>query len=234
MLGTILAIETSNPSAVAGGPDAAGGPGVAVATITADGLLNLRTEPLAATRRHDDDLIPAIDRLFRAANLRPKDLQAVAVSVGPGGYTALRVAIATAKLICESLAIPAIAVPSALVVARRFRNPGPFAVALSSKDRSTYVRTFDSPTSPRDEGRIIVASDVASLGAPTLVADSFLPVDVREAAVALGITIVPPEFDPAACLEVASTIEGIDPAALDAIYPRPPEAVTKWKELHGG
>ena len=51
---------------------------------------------------------PAIQHLLRYANCTLQDLQAVAVTEGPGSYTGLRVAMSTAKGLCYALRIPLI------------------------------------------------------------------------------------------------------------------------------
>jgi tRNA A37 threonylcarbamoyladenosine modification protein TsaB len=63
--------------------------------------------------------MPAIDRLFRRLGLTPESLRGgpVAVSIGPGGFTGLRIAVSTAKMLAETLGVKIIAVPSALVAA---------------------------------------------------------------------------------------------------------------------
>ena len=51
-----------------------------------DGAGNVHVELLKASARHDDELMPAIERLVEKAGLTPRDLEAVGVSIGPGGY----------------------------------------------------------------------------------------------------------------------------------------------------
>ena len=84
----LLAIETSQRRG-----------GVAVRDAAGDA----HTEALAARRVHDVDLIAAVDRLFARLGLEPSDLGVVGVSVGPGGFTGLRIAVSTAKMFAESL-----------------------------------------------------------------------------------------------------------------------------------
>jgi tRNA threonylcarbamoyladenosine biosynthesis protein TsaB len=48
-------------------------------------------------RRHGRDLIPRIGALLKEAGLRARDLQGVAVGLGPGSYTGLRVGVTAAK-----------------------------------------------------------------------------------------------------------------------------------------
>lgn len=173
----------------------------------------------------------AIDRLSRRLHLIPKDLGRIAVSIGPGGYTALRIAIATAKMLCESLRAGCIAIETASIVAHRAQVPGPFAVMLASKDDTAFATVFESPSHPREPGRLVTSLD--GIDIKTLVADRFLPSSIAREATARGILIVPPRFDAAACLELSFNAAPIDPLAVAPLYPREPEAVTKWRRLRG-
>lgn len=232
-LPVIVAIETSNPSANQAGTGSSGA-GVALGVLRDVRVADLLgVEPLHEERAHDDDLVPAIDRLARRVGITPDRITLVAVSVGPGGFTALRIAVAAAKMIAEATGARCIAVPSAHVVARRVEHPGrPFAVALASKNDSAFVTRFDEPARPRAPGSLLTEPDMRSLGVDLLVADRFFPEHIRQACAALGIAVVPPRFDPAACLEAALDLPDIDPVALLPIYPRLPEAVVKWRQLH--
>jgi tRNA threonylcarbamoyladenosine biosynthesis protein TsaB len=59
-------------------------------------------------REHAAWLQPAILELLKECDFRLSDLQAVAVSAGPGSYTGLRVGMASAKGLCYALGIPMI------------------------------------------------------------------------------------------------------------------------------
>jgi len=59
---------------------------------------------------HAEWLHPAIDRLLKENGTEIKDLNAVAVSNGPGSYTGLRVGLASAKGFCFALNIPLITI----------------------------------------------------------------------------------------------------------------------------
>src|SRR5205814_2216971 len=58
----------------------------------------LCTRRLDETRRHARDLAPAVRELFHTQGWKPRDIQAVFVSRGPGSYTGLRVGITSAKV----------------------------------------------------------------------------------------------------------------------------------------
>lgn len=225
-MSVVLAIETSNPSAVGEGL----GPGVVVARDDAQGTIEIARESLDPSRPHDEQLVPAIDRAVRAAGLRPANLSCVAVSIGPGGFTAVRVAVASAKMIAEVTGARCVGVPSAMVVARRVQATGPFLVALACKGDSFYAVPFASPAALPGPGVIMTARELRAAGATLLVADSFLPSDARDTAAALGISVQPPVFDALACAECARDLPPCDPAELVPVYPREPEAVTKWRE----
>lgn len=221
----ILAIETSNPGA---GEASAG---VALAKVD-DPPEIVAVVPLE--RGGDEELLPAIARMFTSANATPNDLSRVGVSIGPGGFTGVRIAVAAAKMICEATGAACVGVPSARVVARRITSDGrPFAVALASKRQTAHLTVFDGSGAARDEGAIHEASGLESLGVARLIADQHLPASFREVAGRLAIAIEPPSFDPAACLELAVAADPVDPIALSPFYPREPEAVTRWRELHG-
>ena len=66
---------------------------------------------------HASWLHPAIDRALKALGYGLKDIQAVSVTAGPGSYTGLRVAMATAKGFCYALQIPFIAVSTLKLMA---------------------------------------------------------------------------------------------------------------------
>jgi len=237
----ILAIETSNPSAWEAGQ--ASRPGVALGRVGADGSVEvLGVRGLDATRPHDDELMPEIAKMVEGAGLRARDVTDVAVSAGPGGYTAVRLAVTTAKLIAESTGARAVAVPSALVAAwkagagLRARGVDRFAVAISSKGVTTHLSVCEVTSSGVrvvGEPCVVGAAELEKAlgGASVLVADRFLPETIRARAAALGVEIIAPEFDPVACLHASVDMEAVDPVMLLPIYAREPEAVTKWREL---
>lgn len=218
-----LAIETSNPSACPAevGVGAIGGGAAFV-------------ECLSPARRHDDDLMPAIDRVCRAAGVRPADLGAVVVSIGPGGYTGLRIAVTTARFIAEATGAACIGVPTAEVAAGAAARDGrPFAVALASKGEHAFVTPFDAQGRPTAAGRVLDAGGVGVLGLPRLIGDGFLPESMREMASASGISVEPLVLGASCLLRTAAGRESVDPSRLLPLYAREPEAVRLWRARGG-
>lgn len=59
---------------------------------------------------HASRLAPMIDEILQTAHLRSSDIEAVAVTSGPGSYTGLRIGTSTAKGLCLALNVPLLAV----------------------------------------------------------------------------------------------------------------------------
>lgn len=78
----ILAVETS---------------GTQGSVAISDGKQLLTERPLSGGSRHAQTLVSEVDGLLREHHLSPSDIRAVAVSIGPGSFTGLRVGLVFAK-----------------------------------------------------------------------------------------------------------------------------------------
>ncbi len=191
--------------------------------------------------RERDVLLPTIIELLAEAGRQASDLNAVAVSTGPGGFTGLRVSIATAKGICEALGIPAIDVPSALVAAMGLQSQwtphsNSVFVALASKGDECWMTEIEVNSKGDIRVRLAqsIGADAFDCGdARHLIADDHLSSAIRCKAIDSGMTILPPVFHARDCLLVAESLsdrgEVVDAADLCVRYPREPEAVTVWR-----
>jgi len=61
---------------------------------------------------HTVELAPAVDNLLQRCSIAPTDLKAIAVALGPGSFTSLRISLALAKGMALSLRIPLIGIPT--------------------------------------------------------------------------------------------------------------------------
>jgi tRNA threonylcarbamoyladenosine biosynthesis protein TsaB len=85
-------------------------------------------------------LMPAVDEAVRAAGLRPRDLAAVVVAGGPGSFTGLRIAAATAKAIVRALGVPLFAYSGLLAAAAAHRREGRAVCALfDARNREVFA-----------------------------------------------------------------------------------------------
>ena len=67
---------------------------------------------LSVALTHSERLMATVDRLFQDCGWRAKDLEGLAVSIGPGSFTGIRVGVATAKGLGLALGLPVAPVPT--------------------------------------------------------------------------------------------------------------------------
>lgn len=125
---TILAIDTSTPAG-------------SVAITCGEQLIGELF--LRAKGTHTDHLLSSIQRLLEMLSLGIEDLNAIAVVLGPGSFTGLRVGIATAKGLALAAGIPLIGVSSLQTLAFQ----APFArhrvcALLDARKNEVYAGFF--------------------------------------------------------------------------------------------
>ncbi|HEX6440924.1 MAG TPA: tRNA (adenosine(37)-N6)-threonylcarbamoyltransferase complex dimerization subunit type 1 TsaB [Stellaceae bacterium] len=153
----------------------------------------LAAERQAMRYGHGEALLPMIDRVVMAAGLPRSALDGIAVAVGPGGFTGIRVGLAAARGIALALGARLIGVTSFDAVAAAL-PPGRDAalIALDSRRDDLYVQLFDRGSGlPLAEPAAVLPDDLGGhIGAlaqhePLLIAGDM----VEAAAAALGARI---------------------------------------------
>ncbi len=119
--------------------------GTAVALVSDDGrMLAERSTP--DTRRHAEVIGPFLAEVFDTAALSPSDVTAVAVGIGPGPFTGLRVGIAAARTFALARGVPLLAVPShdaaALALVESGSVAGRFAIVTDARRREVAVTEY--------------------------------------------------------------------------------------------
>jgi tRNA threonylcarbamoyladenosine biosynthesis protein TsaB len=104
----ILGIETSGEEA-------------AVAVVGPDGVLAEETSPHGMQLSRS--LQPRVQAVLQAAGLEPRDLEGIAVSIGPGSFTGLRIGVTTAKSLAYALGLAAAPVPTLQALAAEHPLP---------------------------------------------------------------------------------------------------------------
>lgn len=99
-------------------------------TATADGIVVVARQDgkTAASRwrssgRHGENLFGHIEVALAEAVASREDISLIGVSIGPGGFTSLRVGLATAKGLALGLGVPIVGVSELRVVARSIEGP---------------------------------------------------------------------------------------------------------------
>ncbi len=94
--------------------------------------------------RHGELLAPGIAHVLDQAGVGVRDLTRIAVGVGPGPFTGLRVGIVTARTMAAVLSVPVVGVCTLDVVAAAVRADGqPFMVATDARRKEVYWATYD-------------------------------------------------------------------------------------------
>ncbi|HEX8804171.1 MAG TPA: tRNA (adenosine(37)-N6)-threonylcarbamoyltransferase complex dimerization subunit type 1 TsaB [Acidimicrobiales bacterium] len=94
-------------------------------------------------KRHAESLAPSIDFLSRQARVGLDEIGCVAVDVGPGLFTGLRVGIATGKAMAHALRVPMIGVASLDLVAFPVRfSPRLVVVAIDARRGEVFSASY--------------------------------------------------------------------------------------------
>ncbi len=93
---------------------------------------------------HAESLHVFISDVLTSANLKPDDLNAIAVSKGPGSYTGLRIGVSAAKGLCYALDIPLISIDTLESLAHQVSNDdGHIVSMLDARRMEVYSAVFN-------------------------------------------------------------------------------------------
>jgi tRNA threonylcarbamoyladenosine biosynthesis protein TsaB len=130
----------------------------AVSMALHDGKRVIARASALDARRHSELLVPMIAKVMADAGVARGDLSAIAVGVGPGPYTGLRVGVVTARVLGSVLGLPVSGVCSLDVIAAAVRRglggsssrantTGPgreFLVATDARRKEVYWARYDA------------------------------------------------------------------------------------------
>jgi tRNA threonylcarbamoyladenosine biosynthesis protein TsaB len=203
---------------------------IATATSQVGVALGNGADPIASLhvrrgRRHAELLAPAIETLTRMAGISTQQISRIAVDIGPGLFTGLRVGVATAKALAAALDLPIVGCSSLELLAYpHHRQDRPVAAVVDAK-RGEIFWSLWRPGEAEAAGPMVSAPDAlvsairATPGEVLAVGDG-----ARRYADTLvtvpGLELAEPAFDhPSAVvlLELAATRPSVP---LDEITPR--------------
>jgi tRNA threonylcarbamoyl adenosine modification protein YeaZ len=210
----LLALDTSTPL-------------VSVALLADDRLVWTATSD--RPMQHGERLAPMISEALEGAGAVRQDVTAVAVGVGPGPFTGLRVGVVTARMLGLALGIPVYGAGSLDVLAARAVDDGvaePFLATLDARRKELFWASYDADGArvdgPHVERPATMPADLLVVGAgPTVFPDAF----ARTA----GPTH--PDAGTLARVVAEERVELVDPEPVylrrpDAVVPGPPKKVS--------
>ena len=200
---------------------------------------------------HSETLMPHIETALAMAHVKKDELDGIAVSIGPGSFTGLRIGLASAKMMAYALHIPLIAVPTLEALAHHCVCEGVRLVPMMDAQKgNVYVQEFtwradgDALTLHEESSLAILplAEVIARLSKteqPVLLlgdamqrkVDVELPVNVR-------LAPIHARMPRAACVGLAALTrlargETDDPVTAVPLYLRRSEAEVLWEKRHG-
>ncbi len=113
-----------------------------------DGPQLVALQQAEGTFKHASQITLLIQQALQQAALQMQEIDAVAVSSGPGSYTSLRIGTATAKGICYAMDKPLIAVDTlrslALACLQQEREEGLYFPMIDARRMEVYTAAYDS------------------------------------------------------------------------------------------
>ncbi len=199
----LLALDTSGP---------------AVDVAVHDGSTVVGAAHGDGTMVHGELLAPAVRDALAQAGATPADLTRIAVGVGPGPFTGLRVGVVTARTLAAALDVPADGVCSLDAVAAASARTDEHLVAIDARRKEVYWARYDGGR--RLHGPHVDKPDVVAERHPEL------PVIGRGAQLYDGVLrhVDGPLDASAAAMAAAVVADAVELLALEPLYLRRPDA----------
>ncbi len=203
---------------------------------------------LRGDRRHAETLSPAIDHVLAQAGASLSDVEAIAVDVGPGLFTGLRVGVATAQGLAMGLGVGVVEVTSVDVLAREVADAGfdgPIAAVVDARRGEVFAARYAAGAAAASSTSSASLSSSPSRYTPDALAEELAgePGTVlagtgahryadRFARAGLRIASVrepsPRTLVSIAASRIASGAEPVTPAAVRPVYLREADARINW------
>ena len=126
-------------------------------TLLAQMTLNIK-------KNHSITLMPAIDFLMNSLDMKPTDLDRIVVAQGPGSYTGLRMAVATAKTLAHTLKIELVGVSSMQALVPE-QVEGLVIPVMDARRNNVYAGFYQSGQAVRPEAHLPLAEVLEIAGA---------------------------------------------------------------------
>ncbi len=98
---------------------------------------------LQVSETHSSRLMPTIDRLLRETSLPAQKIQGIAVGLGPGSFTGLRIAVSTVKGLAFALRVPVVGAPTLDALANNIRYASTqVCPVLDARKKEVYAALF--------------------------------------------------------------------------------------------
>jgi tRNA threonylcarbamoyladenosine biosynthesis protein TsaB len=128
--------------------------------LAKDGVTVALKEYASEGYAHAEKLHVFIEDVIKEAGITVKDLAAVAVSMGPGSYTGLRIGVSSAKGLCYALGIPLMAIDTMELLARKIEvDNGIIIPMIDARRMEVYTAIFDNDYTQKRDTRAEIITE---------------------------------------------------------------------------
>ena len=231
---SILAIDTASS--------------VSSVAVAREGCLEAEVT-VEAGHTHSETLLSHIEGAISFAGVAKEALEGIAVSIGPGSFTGLRIGLATAKAMAYGLGIPLVGVPTLQTLALSFPVPGAYTLALMDAQKgNAYAALYEWKEGALEEVEAVhvaplkeAVAKAASRGRPVLLAGELAAKKrARLGDLPPHVLLAPAHLLTARASHVAwlglarlAAGEADELMTLEPFYIRRSEAEVLWEKRHG-
>ena len=119
---------------------------------------------IGARTRHAESLLPALEFLLRSTHTSRRALRGIIVGAGPGSFTGVRVAAATARGLAHGLGVPLYAYSSLAALALDARGDDPVCALFDARRGEVYAACYQRDTGA-DQLTALLEPDVLTIAA---------------------------------------------------------------------
>ena len=110
---------------------------------------------------HGKEIVSSLESIFNEINWDPSDIDLIAVSIGPGSYTGLRIGVTCAKTLAYGLGKPVIDVPTLDVLVENVKDNSAKTICpvIDAKRKSVYACIYDRDKNSKITDYLIISPE---------------------------------------------------------------------------
>lgn len=206
----------------------------ALSVAILDGKNLLADVTVNIKKNHSITLMPAIDFLMTSVDLQPSDLDRIVVAHGPGSYTGLRVAVATAKTLAYTLNIELVGVSSLYALAAAADLDGLVVPIMDARRNNVYAGFYKNGQSVKADQHMSFTAVLKAVKAEAKVmfvgeVDNFRDQIEEALPQAVILPVLPSAY------AIGNYGQSLEPADVDSFVPnylKRVEAEENWLKTH--